>query len=289
MSRYSIVVHGGCGRWPASTTSSALRGVRAAVQAARAILDDEGDALSAACAAVVSLEDNPLFNAGTGSVLNERGEVEMDACVMSGHDLRAGAVATLRNVRNPVLVARAVLEHTPHVLLAGEGALRFARKQGFKAHDPLTQERLRQFKLRQAKEGPPGTVGAVVIDSGGRIAAATSTGGMSGKMLGRVGDSPIPGAGNYATRFAGASATGHGELMLRSLCTKSLCDFVAQGKTATAAARAALKALPVAKAEAGIICIDAKGRIGIAAHRPMPHAWFTEGEARIGARMRVES
>jgi L-asparaginase / beta-aspartyl-peptidase len=288
MGAYAIVVHGGCGRWPAGTSAAALRGVRAAVQAARDILENGGDALDAACAAVVALENDPLFNAGTGAVLNAHGEAELDACVMTGRDLRCGAVAALRNVRNPILVARAVMERTPHILLAGNGALRFARGQGFKAYDPVTPERMRQFKARRLGKGPPGTVGAVVLDTKGRIAAATSTGGMSGKLPGRVGDSPIAGAGNYATRFAGASATGRGELMLRSLCTKTLCDLVEAGKSAPAAARTALKKLPE-PGEAGVICIDASGRIGIAAPgRAMPHAWVTETEGRIHARMRVQ-
>jgi beta-aspartyl-peptidase (threonine type) len=287
VTRYGIAVHGGCGRWAAKDTAAALAGVRAAVVAARRVLAEGGAALDAVCAAVVVLEDDPLFNAGTGSVLNRDGEAEMDASVMTGEDLRCGGVAAIARVKNPILVARKVMEATPHVLLAGPSATAFARAQGFADFDPVTRESLRRFRARAAT-GSPGTVGAVALDAAGCLAAATATGGMSGKLPGRVGDSPIPGAGNYAAAHAAASATGIGELMMRTLATKSVCDLVAAGRTAQGAASAAIRALPAGPGESGgMIALDARGRVGIAIRAGvMPHAWFTAGAARIAARLR---
>jgi beta-aspartyl-peptidase (threonine type) len=287
MLRYAIVAHGGCGRWTPTDTAAALAGVRAAVVAGRAVLAGGGTALDAVCAAVVALEDDPLFNAGTGSVLNRDGAVEMDASVMTGRDLRAGGVAAIARVRNPVLVARRVMEATPHVLLAGPAATAFARAHGFADYDPVTRTSLRRFRL-QAAARAPGTVGAVALDAAGTLAAATSTGGVSLKLPGRVGDSPIPGAGNYATARAAASATGNGELMMRTLAAKAVCDLVAAGRTARMAATAAVRALPAQAGESGgMIALDARGRIGVAMRGGvMPHAWAAAGAARIRARLR---
>jgi beta-aspartyl-peptidase (threonine type) len=287
MLRYAIVVHGGCGRWAPSDTAAALAGVRAAVAAGRAVLAGGGTALDAVCAAVVALEDDPLFNAGTGSVLNRDGEAEMDASVMTGRELRAGGVAAIARVKNPVLVARKVMEATPHVLLAGPAATEFARVHGFADYDPVTRASLRRFRV-QASARAPGTVGAVALDGAGTLAAATSTGGVSLKLPGRVGDSPIPGAGNYATAHAAASATGNGELMMRTLAAKTVCDLVAAGRTARTAATAAVRALPAQAAESGgMIALDTRGRIGVAMRGGvMPHAWASAGAARIRARLR---
>jgi beta-aspartyl-peptidase (threonine type) len=285
--RWAVAVHGGCGRWEAKNTGAALAGVRAAVAVARQVLADGGSALDAVCAAVVALEDDPLFNAGTGSVLNRDGAVEMDASVMTGESLRCGGVAAITRVKNPVLVAQRVMEATPHVLLAGAGATAFARAQGFADHDPVTRESLRRFRLRAAVASP-GTVGAVALDAHGHLAAATSTGGVSLKLPGRVGDSPIPGAGNYATARAAASATGNGELMMRTLAAKTVCDLVAAGRTAQGAAAAAVGALPAGPGESGgMIAVDARGRIGVAMRGGMmPHASCTGRAARITARLR---
>ena len=291
MSRYAIAVHGGCGRWQASETARALRGVRAGLQVARRILHAGGTALDAVCAAIVVLEDDPLFNAGTGSVLNRDGDVEMDASVMVGENLGSGGVAALSRVRNPVLVARKVMEETPHVLLAGPGALAFARRQGFPNYDPVTNERRKRHRLvlRAVRVAAPGTVGAVARDAAGQFAAATSTGGVTLKLPGRIGDSPIPGAGNYATECAAASATGHGELMLRTLATKSVCDLIAGGKSAGSAARRVISALPAMGDEsAGIIAVDRASRVGVALRNGvMPHAWYIEGDGRVVARVRA--
>ncbi|HEX6828096.1 MAG TPA: isoaspartyl peptidase/L-asparaginase, partial [Burkholderiales bacterium] len=232
---YALAVHGGAGRWPEDRLEPTLEGVRRAAQAARRILAAGGTALDAVVEAVAALEDDPLFNAGTGAALNAAGEAEMDAAVASGTGF--GAVAALAGVRNPVRVARKVMEETDHLLLAGEGARRFARAMGFASHDPVTAERRAEYlKWREegvAPEGDPplrlrgllerhpelagGTVGAVARDRNGSLAAATSTGGLFHKLPGRVGDTPVPGAGTFASSQAAASATGHGETILRVL------------------------------------------------------------------------
>ena len=233
------------------------------------------------------LEDDPLFNAGTGCVLNRDGVAEMDAAVMTGEDLRCGGVAAITRVKNPVLVARRVMEATPHVLLAGAGATAFARAHGFPDYDPVTRESLRRFRLRAAVASP-GTVGAVALDADGHLAAATSTGGVSLKLPGRVGDTPIPGAGNYATPHAAASATGTGELMMRTLATKSACDLIAAGHAAQRAAITAIRALPAQAGESGgMVALDVHGRVGVAMRGGvMPHAWQAEGAKRVIARLR---
>ena len=183
--QWAILVHGGAGEWQPQDEAAAVAGVAVAVRSAAAGLAAGDSALDAAVAAVVVLEENPLFNAGTGAALNRDGEVEMDASVMCGHDLRCGAVAALRRVRNPVLVARCVMERTPHVMLAGEGALRFARAEGFADYDPLTR-RARDAWLRK-RTMPAGTVGAVALDRRGHLAAATSTGGVTLEAAGAGG------------------------------------------------------------------------------------------------------
>ena len=287
MPGYAIAVHGGCGRWDGRDTRAALRGVRAAVEAAHRVLTGGGSAVDAVCAAVVVLEDDPLFNAGTGSTLNREGDAEMDASVMVGERLRCGGVAAIRRVRNPILVARRVMEETPHVLLAGRGATLFARSSGFRDYDPVTRKS--RLRLRGALAAAAGTVGAVALDGEGRLAAATSTGGTALKLPGRVGDSPVPGAGNYATPSAAASATGRGELILRHAVTKSLCDRVAAGRSAARAAQETLRRLPLERGESvGVIALDKRARVGVAIRGgAMPHAWLVEGARRIVARMHL--
>jgi beta-aspartyl-peptidase (threonine type) len=284
--QWAILVHGGAGEWQPKDEAAAVAGVTSAVRSAAEVLAANGSALDAVVAAVVALEDDPLFNAGTGAALNRDGDVEMDASVMCGDDLRCGAVAGLRRVRNPVLVARRVMERTRHVMLAGEGALQFARAEGFADYDPLTQ-RAREAWLRK-RTPPAGTVGAVALDRHGRLAAATSTGGMTLKLPGRVGDSPIPGAGNYAHAAAACSATGHGELMMRVVAAKDLCDRVARGEHPQAATEALLREMAASVgAEAGFILLSRTGELGVA-HRTasMPHVWWREGETAPTARIR---
>jgi len=284
---WSLAVHGGAGSWDLALHDDAQAGVRAAAERGRACLSDGGSALDAVCAIVAALEDNPLFNAGTGSVLNRDAAVEMDAAVMCGHDFGFGAVAALTGVRNPVLVARAVLERSGHALLAGEGALRFARAQGFDDYDPVTvRARIDWERARNAREG---TVGAVALDIRGRLAAATSTGGMLGKLPGRVGDSPLPGAGTYATPAAAVSATGRGELVLRVLAGKRICDLMQSGRSAQHAIEDVLQWMQTTVgAEAGFIAVSRDGSIGIA-HRTasMPHACATSADPDLVVGMQV--
>ncbi|HET7731602.1 MAG TPA: isoaspartyl peptidase/L-asparaginase family protein [Usitatibacter sp.] len=305
----ALIAHGGAGSWRPGSEQDAVDGMRAAVEAGRAILRSGGSALDAVCATVVLLEDDPHFNAGTGAVLNFDGFVELDASVMESREKRFGAVSGLQRVRNPVLVARKVMEETDHVLLTGEGAQRFARVMGFPDHDPVTVARradwaarkagldeelskrkdlrMRRF-LQQHPEYAGGTVGAAAVDRDGVLAAATSTGGVTMKLVGRVGDTPIPGAGNYASENMAASATGTGEFVLRSLSTRAIAEGMAHGQALPEAMRAAIDQLKRDfDADVGIVAVDRDGRC-VAQHlsRDMPHAFFS-GEGAVTARMRV--
>ena len=279
---WAIAVHGGAGNWDEARHEAARAGVRAAARQAGLLLGQGAAALEAVTAAVTVLEDDWTFNAGTGSVLNRDGEAEMDAAVMTGHDLAFGAVAAIRRVRNPVLVARQVMERSGHALLAGEGALRFARTCGFGDYDPVTAES--RAALEHARgEARLGTVGAVALDRDGRLATATSTGGTSLKLPGRVGDTPLPGAGTYATRDAAASATGKGELVMRVLGAKRICDLAAAGLTAEDAVKRVLAEMrETVGAEAGFIAVGRDGSIGIAyGTRYMAAAWWSSERSEI--------
>jgi len=275
----AILVHGGAGHWASEDRTLAVAGVARAAAVGWRVLADGGSALDAAIEAVVALEDDPLFNAGTGSVLNADGEAEMDAGVMTGDTLAAGGVACIRRVRNPVLVARRVMEATDCVLLAGPAATAFAREQGFGDHDPGLPRALR-------KATGAGTVGAVALDGAARLAAATSTGGRAGKRAGRVGDSPIPGAGNYASAQAAVSATGWGEQMLRCVTAKDLAERIARGAMPQQALREVLDDMARRFGEpVGAIALDARGNLGMVhGTEAMPHAWRRSGEAQVTAR-----
>ena len=275
----AILVHGGAGRWAAEDRTLAVAGVARAAAVGWGVLGAGGSALDAAVEAVAALEDDPLFNAGTGSVLNAEGEIEMDASAMAGDTLAAGGVACIRRVRNPVLVARRVMQATDCVLLAGPAATAFAREQGFADHDPGLP--------RAARAGQRGgTVGAVALDDAGRLAAATSTGGREGKRPGRVGDSPVPGAGNYADAAAAVSATGWGEYMLRHVTAKDVAARIARGAQPQRALRETLDDMARRFGEPiGAIALDAQARLGVV-HGPeaMPHAWRRSGEPGVTAR-----
>ena len=207
----TIVVHGGAGNWKPEHHAAALDGITRAVDAGHAVLAAGGEALAAVQAAVIVLEDDPVFNAGRGAALDERGRVLHDAAIMRGADRAAGAVAALRGIRNPVRAARAVLDEGRHVMLVGEAAGTFAREAGLDtAAGPyfITEERRRRHEH--------GTVGAVALDDNGGVAAATSTGGIDGKHPGRVGDSPLIAAGTWADDTTVAiSCTGDGEAIIR--------------------------------------------------------------------------
>ena len=224
MDEIAIVVHGGAGeRSPTLSAPSATRaGAAAAVEAGHAVLADGGAALDAVEAAIVVLEDNPEFNAGRGAALTEYGRVELDASIMDGARPRRRRVAAVRGVRNPVRAARAVLEDGRHVLLVGPPAIEFAATAGLDFENETwfvtERERLALVALKEGDAtGARGTVGAVARDADGRLAAATSTGGVSGQRLGRVGDFPLMGAGTWADDATVAvSCTGHGESIIRS-------------------------------------------------------------------------
>lgn len=270
------MVHGGAGVLDAADADGAahVAGCQAAARAGYAVLKAGGSAVDAVVAAVTLLEDNPIFNAGIGSALAQDGTVECDASVMSGQGA-AGAVGAVRDVKNPVRLARLVMERTPHVLLVGGGAEAFAAKQGVRRLDAgaLITDRMRaKWQAAKAQRAAPtsgGTVGCVARDGQGHVAAATSTGGILLKLPGRVGDSAIIGAGTYADDRAGAaSCTGQGEAFMKSVAAKVAVEAMLAGAPPDAAARQALAAVRRAGGDGGLICADAAGRIGFAFNTP---------------------
>ena len=288
----AIIVHGGAWGIPDDVVGAHLKGVSAGVEAGHDILKKGGRALDAVEAAVVVLEDDPTFDAGKGAFLNRIGEVELDAIIMDGSDLRAGSVAAVRNIQNPVNLARAVMERSSQVLLVGAGANLFAEAVGIpecRTEDLLVgrelarwkriKKRKKKFQVREIFEsiqrGPGtgsrrGTVGAVAIDRRGNLAAATSTGGVPHKLPGRVGDSPIIGAGAYADDLSGAvSATGWGEPIMRVVLSKTACDLMARGMGPTPAGRLAL-AIMKRRVDGlgGLVGIDRRGRVGFSYSTP---------------------
>jgi L-asparaginase / beta-aspartyl-peptidase len=304
----ALIAHGGAGNWRPASEQDAIDGMKAAVEKGRGVLRAGGSALDAVCATVVLLEDNPIFNAGTGAVLNFDGFCELDASVMVSRDACIGAVAALQRVKNPVLVARKVMEETDHVMLAGDGAQRFARVMGFPDHDPVTAARradwqdkrkrvdevlgkhslkMRRF-LKDHPEYAGGTVGAAAVDKDGVLAAATSTGGVTMKLVGRVGDTPIAGAGNYASKHVAASATGTGEFVMRALAARAISEAVERGAPLARAVSEVLDALRRDyDADVGMIAVDSAGNaVGQHLTRDMPHAFFS-GELEVVSRMRA--
>ncbi|MBX3128681.1 MAG: isoaspartyl peptidase/L-asparaginase [Polyangiaceae bacterium] len=269
---WSILVHGGAGDVPADRLPAHRDGCARAARAGAERLRGGGGALDAVQAAVMVLEDDPCFNAGTGACLTEAGTLELDAALMSGADLRAGGVCALPPFRNPIAIARGALDEGRHVLYAGAGAAAFARSRGFRAAEPesmITEAARSKLAAVQAGQGSNwagGTVGAVARDRAGHVAAATSTGGTAGKRLGRVGDSPLLGAGTYADDAGGAaSATGHGEGILRLVLAGRAVAAMVQGDEPEAAARAVIAELEArVGSSGGIILVDRRGRLGLA-------------------------
>ena len=259
----AIIVHGGAGPIKDESLPARREGCKAAALAGWKILEEGGASLDAAEAAVVVLEDDPLFNSGTGSTLNSLGKVEMDAAIMDGASLRAGAVAAVSGIKNPIKLARRVMEDGRHVLLAGEGALMFARQVGFPECPP---ESLIVDRERKRWDSKHGTVGCVAFDSTGKLAVATSTGGIFNKLPGRVGDSPLIGCGTYGDDYGAASCTGHGEAIIRILLARSAVAYLQQGSEAQAAANMAMIDLEDdrIRSTGGIILIDRWGQIGYA-------------------------
>ncbi len=258
----AIVVHGGAGRISDDELPSRLTGCRAAALTGWKIIQQGGPALDAVEAAVAALEDDPLFNAGTGSTLNAAGTVEMDAAIMDGHTLRGGSVAAVQRVKNPIHLARRVMEDGRHVMLVGDGALVFARQIGFPECDP---EALIVAAERERWKEKHGTVGCVAFDGSGKIAVATSTGGTFNKLPGRVGDSPLLGCGTYADDSGGVSCTGNGEAIMRLVMGKSAIELLKTDGDPQAAARQAVALLAERTGgTGGLIVIDRKGTVGYA-------------------------
>lgn len=258
----ALIVHGGAGRFADDERAPARAGCERAAAAGLRILHAGGSALDAVTTAVCMLEDDPLFNAGTGAVLNRDGEVELDASIMSGHDLRAGAVAAVRDIANPITLARKLLETGPPVLLVGVGVQAFARAHGFPFVPARALVTPRQAARWRAQHG---TVGAVARDGDGHIAAATSTGGLWGKLPGRVGDSALIGAGTYADAHGGISCTGNGEAIIRAGLARVMATWLAAGMDAPTVARRAIDWMGEAlAADVGVIAINADGGIGYA-------------------------
>jgi len=280
---YSIAIHGGAGAIPADLFSRD-EGARyraslsTVIDAGYAILERGGTSLDAVTCAVRALEDDPLFNAGHGAALTREGWAELDAAVMDGKDERAGAVASVRHVKNPIDLARRVMEKSRHVLLVSVGAEEFALEEGIPLVPNLyfrTDERKQQLASEQngrrvsdlmpmGPAGTQGTVGAVALDKQGNLAAATSTGGMTNKRQGRVGDSPIIGAGTYAKNGVCAiSATGHGEYFIRAVAAYHIASAVEyRGLSLEAAARELIHTrIPTLGGNGGIIAIGARGEI----------------------------
>lgn len=297
---YSLIIHGGAGaledlKYEAGEAEF-KESITAILEAGRQRLEHGEPALGVVEYCVNLLEDNPLYNAGKGSVLNENGQVEMDAALMNGSDLKAGAVTCVKNIKNPISLARQVLEQGDHVMLAGAGAVEFAKFcQVDVCPDEyfVTESRIRQLKEAQAagrmtldheRIKPAqklGTVGAVARDIYGNLAAATSTGGLVNKRWGRVGDTPVIGAGAFAdNETCAVSATGYGEQFLRTVLSKMISDFVYfKGMDAAAAAEAGIAYL-VAKVqgEGGVIVIDKNGRCAAAQSTSgLIHGWIEAG------------
>jgi beta-aspartyl-peptidase (threonine type) len=276
MNPYAIAVHGGAGTILCSSMTpekeaAYKQGLTDAILAGEAVLKKNGSALDAVEMAIRSLEDNPLFNAGKGAVFTNKGQNEMDASIMNGSNLMAGAVAGVKNIKNPISLARDVMEKSAHVFLGGEGAMEFAAQLGLQTEPDsyfYTDERMEQLKIAKASDKAMldhiGTVGAVALDLQGNIAAGTSTGGMTNKKFGRIGDTPVIGAGTYANNATCAiSCTGYGEYFLRAvvahdvsclveykgLSLKEACDIVV------------MKKLVKLGGDGGLIALDPKGNI----------------------------
>jgi len=295
---FALAIHGGAGtlrRDAMSAARSALyhAGLGRALAAGHGILAADGSALDAVTAAVVALEDDPLFNAGRGAVFTAAGTQEMDAAIMEGREHRAGAVAGIFGPRNPILAARAVMEHSPHVLLIGEGALALCRAQNLAFADRDYFHTASRWRALQQSFAPGatdddearrhGTVGAVARDRRGDLAAATSTGGMTGKLPGRVGDTPIIGAGTYADNASCAvSATGHGEFFIRFGAAYEIAARLRYGgQTLGAAAPAVVDELAAKGGSGGLVAIDHNGAIALPFNCAGMYRGYVEADGTI--------
>lgn len=298
MKKPVIVVHGGAGAWRPERIKPGLAGVKEAAAVGFEILRADGSALDAVTAAVVYMEDNEVFNAGKGSTLTIDKQVEMEASVMDGRTLNAGAVALLKNIKNPIRLARIVMEHTDHVFVASTEAERLAEVFHLEKTEPLTELPVRYWsELKQKLDREKGiyylpklkkllasyphlfetdTVGAVALDKDGNTAAATSTGGLTLKLPSRIGDTPLIGCGTYADNEAGAcSTTGIGEVAIKLVLAKTTCDFMRHGQSAQEAAESSIQLVNRRirlKESMGLIAIDIHGEMG-AAHNSRHLCW----------------
>jgi L-asparaginase / beta-aspartyl-peptidase len=296
--KFVLVIHGGAGtilktQMSPEKEKEYTEALNTALEKGYAILKEGGTALDAVEAAVRYMEDNPLFNAGKGAVFTNEGKNELDAAIMNGKTLAAGSVAGVTTIKNPISAARAVMEKSPHVMMAGRGAEQFAKQQGLEIVDPSyfhTDDRWRGLQRSKAqdsidlikKDSPAkktsavrqpgnnddkyGTVGAVALDRHGNLAAATSTGGMTNKKFGRIGDAPIIGAGTYANnQTAAISGTGWGEYYIRLVLAKSISDIMEFGKQGLqkAADEMVMKRLPALGGDGGLIAVDKNGNIAM--------------------------
>jgi beta-aspartyl-peptidase (threonine type) len=300
---YSLMIHGGAGALDNvkddKTAVRYLESIRRILEHGREILELGGSALQTVEACASLLEDDPVFNAGCGSVLNENGKVEMDAAIMDGRDLSAGAVAAIENIANPIQLARFVMTESEHVMLIAEGAMRFADHCGMERapenyfYTPDRVEQLKQARLKHkimldhddleadSEDQKYGTIGAIARDMNGNLAAATSTGGIVNKRMGRVGDSPIIGAGVFAdNETCAVSATGYGEDFMRSVISKTISDFIyMKGMNAVEATQAGIDYLNrKVKGRGGVIVIDHDGNCASGfTTKKMIHGWIEHG------------
>ncbi len=289
-----MVVHGGAGKWQPERSQPGMDGVKRAANKGFSILKNDGAAVDAVMEAVAVMEDDGAFNAGYGSSLNIEKTAEMEASIMDGQTLQAGAAGLLHDIRNPVRLARIVMDETDHVFVVGDGAEKLARLHRLERKNPVTELRLQYYEQQKKalKEGTLelpklaalvkkhpelfehlDTVGAVALDKEGNVAAATSTGGFPLKLPGRIGDSPLIGCGTYADNLSGAcSATGVGEIAIRLVLAKTVCNYMEAGRTAQEAAEQTIRLVNERIATSynsmGVISIDVNGRVGAAHNSP---------------------
>jgi len=314
MQKLAIVVHGGAGAWQPERRKAGIAGVKAAAKAGYDVLKSGGTALDAVETAVKSMEDNPVFNAGLGSTLTIDKRIEMEAAIMDGKTLQAGATGLLKDIKNPVSLARLIMEKTDHVFVTADGAEKLAQHFKVERREPQTELRLRYWreltkklksgeieslpKLKKLIAANPNlfemdTVGAVALDKQSNTAAATSTGGFALKLPGRIGDSPLIGCGTYADNEAGAcSATGIGEVAIRLVLAKHVCDQMHTGQTAQKAVENAItlvnRRLRI-KSSMGLIAVDTKSGIGAANNTPnLCWAYMTQKTTKPKASMEAK-
>jgi len=286
MAQTALILHGGAGARRERNYDAEVVHMREVVEAMKARLDAGASAVDVAVEAVVMLEDSGLYVAGRGASPNLAGAYELDASLMDGASGKAGAVAALQGFRNPVAAARAVMDRTPHVMLAGEGAALFAHDQGL---EPIGDEEAWFTRAGQGEDNHPpgglshGTVGCCVLDSEGRLAAATSTAGVFGKMPGRVGDTPIPAAGTWADDHAAVSCTGQGEYFIRVAAAARTAFGVAAGQTLADSAQATIDRIGGLGGDGGLIALDRDGNIVAPFNsQGMKRAWLTtDGEIGV--------